>query len=169
MNHSNCVSRHPLTLTEIGRIYSPHKCQTGTPIQSSMSNESNISEAHIHPEFREGLSDLDGFSRIWLICWLDRSKPYRLKVIPYRDTVERGLFATRAPSRPNPIGISAVELLSVDIISGILQLNDIDILDDTPILDIKPYASKFDAYTDIRNGWLDVGLSTRTADNRFSG
>ena len=161
MNHSH------MTLQEIGRIHSPHKDQAGTPIQSGL-GESTISEAHIHPEFREGLSDLDGFSRIWLICWLDRSKPYKLKVIPYRDTVERGLFATRAPSRPNPIGISSVELLSVDITTGILRMMNIDFLNGTPILDIKPYASKFDTFTDIRNGWLDKGLSTRTADNRFN-
>ncbi|NQU06067.1 MAG: tRNA (N6-threonylcarbamoyladenosine(37)-N6)-methyltransferase TrmO, partial [Calditrichaeota bacterium] len=118
-------------------------------------------------KFREGLEDLQGFSRIWLLSWLDRSDSYKLKVIPYRDTVERGLFATRAPRRPNPIGISPVKLISVDLENGIIHVNGIDLLNGTPIIDIKPYSHKFDSYPDVDSGWLDESISREAADDRF--
>ena len=161
------MAKGEFTVKEIGRVRSPYQEQTGTPIQPGVGDPLEA-EVIIRPEFREGLSDLERFGRIWLVSWFDRSQPYRMKVIPYRDTVERGLFATRAPSRPNPVGISAVELLSVDAAAGRLRVRGVDLLDNTPILDIKPYVPEFDSHPNEAAGWLDEGLSTRSADDRFS-
>lgn len=154
-------------LIKIGHVLSPYKEQAGTPIQPSF-GEAQDAEIHIYPEFREALEDLDRFNYIWLITWFDRSTSYKLKVVPYRDTVERGLFATRAPRRPNPIGISSVELVSVDVKEGIIKVRGIDLLDNTPILDIKPYAPRFDSHPGEASGWLDDGKDTHVADDRFS-
>ncbi|MDP8238491.1 MAG: tRNA (N6-threonylcarbamoyladenosine(37)-N6)-methyltransferase TrmO [Candidatus Hatepunaea meridiana] len=154
-------------LIQIGHIVSPYNEQSGTPIQASF-GEPLDAEVHIYPDFREGLTDLDRFSRIWLISWLDKSTSFNLKVIPYRDTVERGLFSTRAPRRPNPVGISSTQLISVDIETGILKIKGIDLLNGTPILDIKPYAPRFDSHSEETAGWLDKGSDAQTADDRFS-
>ncbi len=110
----------------------------------------------IFPEFREGLDDLQGYERIWLIFWCDRAKPFKLKVIPHGKTTYRGLFATRSPNRPNPIGLSAVRLLNVDSGTGRLLVMDVDMLDGTPLLDIKPYVPDFDSYPEAGTGWLDA-------------
>jgi tRNA-Thr(GGU) m(6)t(6)A37 methyltransferase TsaA len=155
-------------LVEIGRVHSPYIEQSGTPIQPAF-GEAQEAEVHVHPQFREGLEDLQGFSHIWLLSWLDRSDSYKLKVIPYRDTIERGLFATRAPRRPNPIGISPVKLISVDLENGIIHVRGIDLLDGTPIIDIKPYSHKFDSYPKTSSGWLEESIEKHTADNRFDG
>jgi tRNA-methyltransferase O len=97
---------------------------------------------------------------------MDRAGPYRARVVPYRDTREYGLFATRAPNRPNPIGMSAVRLLRRE--GCLLHVSDIDILDETPLLDLKPYVSSFDAFPVSRAGWLDrTNVDRRLADNRF--
>ncbi len=154
------------TVTEIGHVHSPYREQAGTPIQPSFGDPRDA-EIHIEPEFRAGLEDLNRFNRIWVISWLDRSSSYKLRVIPYRDTVERGLFSTRAPSRPNPIGISPVRLISVDIEKCLLKVRGIDLLDGTPVLDIKPYAPRFDSHPDDAAGWLDNSQHTQTADDRF--
>lgn len=120
----------------------------------------------IRPEFVDGLQDLAGFERIWLVYWFDRSRPSTLKVVPFRDSVERGVFSTRAPSRPNPIGISVVRLDRIE--SDTLYVRDIDILNNTPLLDIKPYVPEFDAVTKSRAGWLENSTNERNhADTRF--
>ena len=119
------------------------------------------------PEFAEGLSDLDGFSHIILLCHLHRSTGWRPKVIPFLDTEPRGLFATRAPCRPNPIGLSVVNLLTVD--GNVLSIENVDLLDGTPVLDIKPFVGEFDARAEIRTGWLEAARHRRDrADDRFS-
>ncbi len=159
------MARKSLTVFEIGHISTPFKVHEGTPIQPKFSGA--IGEVRIHQKYREALSDLNGFSYVWLIYWLDRGKPYQLKVIPYRDTVKRGLFSTRSPNRPNPIGISALEIISVDVESGLLLVKGVDMLDDTPLLDIKPYIPQ-DSIMDVRSGWFNNGIDTETADNRFS-
>lgn len=151
---------------EIGRIITAYDNPEGTPIQTSFSSEEQA-EVHFYEQFREGLSDLGGFSHIWLITWLDRSKPFTLKVIPYRDTVHRGIFATRSPNRPNPIALSSVELVSVDINTGIVIVKGVDFLNNTPLLDIKPYIPA-DMHSGIRTGWFNKGVDRRTADNRFN-
>jgi len=122
----------------------------------------------VYPEFREGLSDLDGFSHIILLYCFHRIEDFKLRVVPFLDTVTRGLFSTRAPMRPNPIGLSVVRLLGIE--DGILRIENVDILDGTPLLDIKPYVPEFDAQSKIRTGWLEqVGknVSKKRSDNRF--
>jgi len=150
---------------KIGMIYTPFKTASGTPIQSSAAFGVE-GYVEVFEKYREGLSDLDGFERIWLLYMFDRSLEYKSRVIPYLDARERGLFATRAPSRPNPIGISCVRLLAVE--GNILRIMDVDMLDNTPLLDIKPYAPRFDHFDVKRCGWLDkVKKQDHTADNRF--
>ena len=104
-------------------------------------------------EYTEALSDLDGFERVWLIFCFDRSEGYRLRLVPRSDTVERGLFATRAPHRINPIGLTAVRLLAVE--GNVLTVEGVDMLDKTPLLDIKPYIPRSDSHPDARTGWLE--------------
>ena len=150
---------------EIGRIHSQYKQATGTPIQPCRAGCSPGSVI-LRPEFADGLTDLSGFDRIWLIYWFHRASPAKMNVVPYRDTVERGLFATRVPARPNAVGMSCVRLLSVE--GCVLQLGEVDILDDTPLLDIKPYVPHYDNYPVQRCGWLDtVPDKPVVADDRF--
>lgn len=106
----------------------------------------------VFPEFAEGLSDLDGFSHIYLIFHLHKSDGYELKVKPFLDTVKRGLFACRAPRRPNQIGLSIVRLERVE--ENMVHVRDVDMLDGTPLLDIKPFVEEFDAREKIKTGWL---------------
>ena len=149
----------------IGIVRSPHETTTGTPIQPSRARgiEGTV---EINEEYVEALSDLDGFSHIILICHLHRASDLKLKVVPYLDTELRGLFATRAPSRPNPIGLSVVRLLGVD--GRVLRIEGVDLLDGTPVLDIKPYVCDFDDQTEVRCGWLDEVRDRETAaDDRF--
>ena len=149
----------------IGIVRSPHETTTGTPIQPSRARgiEGTV---EINEEYVEALSDLDGFSHIILICHLHRASDFKLKVVPYLDTELRGLFATRAPSRPNPIGLSVVRLLGVD--GRVLRIEGVDLLDGTPVLDIKPYVCDFDDQTEVRCGWLDEVRDRETAaDDRF--
>jgi len=154
-----------LHLRPIGVIHSPHQQAAGTPVQSSLAT--GISgTVEVLPEFAAGLKDLEAFDRIWLMYWFDRASPYHPTVKPYLDTVERGLFATRAPARPNPIGISAVKLLSVE--GNMLTVDGMDILDGTPLLDIKPYLPAFDAVQAEKTGWCgQLQVNAVLADGRF--
>jgi tRNA (adenine37-N6)-methyltransferase len=154
------------TMQPIGHIRTPYKEQKGAPIQPNQGSPVE-SEVYINEEYRDGLSDLAGFERIWLITYLDRSRPFSLKLVPYRDNVERGVFATRSPSRPNSIGISCVELLEVKVTEGLVRVKGVDLLDKTPILDIKPYSPQFDCFPDVSAGWLDKGSDRTNADSRF--
>jgi tRNA-Thr(GGU) m(6)t(6)A37 methyltransferase TsaA len=120
----------------------------------------------VFPEYVDGLRDLDGFSHVILLTHLHRSRPHRLSVVPFLDDEPRGLFSTRAPSRPNPIGLSVVRLQAVE--GPRVSIQDIDLLDGTPLLDIKPYVPAFDVGTEVRLGWLDVALRRRAqSDTRF--
>ncbi len=124
----------------------------------------------VYPEYEEALSDLEGFSHIYLIFHFHRSKGYSLRVVPYLDTEERGVFATRAPRRPNPIGVSVVRLKRIE--GNKVFVCDLDILDGTPLLDIKPFVREFDAAVGLRIGWLE-GKASRArrqkSDERFAG
>ena len=151
----------------IGIIHTPFPEPIGVPIQPTggMGVKATI---EVFPEYRDGLADLDGFSHIILLYHLHRSEGYKLRVIPFMDTVERGLFATRAPKRPNPIGLSVVQLDKIE--DGILHIQNIDIVYGTPLLDIKPYVPEFDQQPEIRTGWLEVvrrTVSERRSDERF--
>lgn len=106
------------------------------------------------PEYRDALDDLSGFDRIWLVFWFDRASGWRPKVLPPRSEEKRGVFATRSPHRPNPIGLTAVKLVGVEGL--IVRVKDLDLVDGTPILDIKPYVPYADAFPDAGTGWLDA-------------
>lgn len=154
-----------MEITQIGIIHSPFTESHGTPIQPKMA-QGVEGTVEVFEEFAPGLKDIEGFERIWLLFWCHRAAPVKLHVVPYMDTREHGLFTTRAPSRPNPIGISSVRLISVK--RNILTVADVDMLDGTPLLDIKPYSPRFDCFETERSGWLDT-VDTRwsKADNRF--
>ena len=149
----------------IGVVHSPFEDVDGAPIQPSRSKNAR-GTVEVFDEYVEGLGDLDGFSHIVLLCHLHRSRGYRLKVVPFLDTQLRGLFATRAPCRPNPIGLSVVRLLGID--GSVLSIEGVDLLEGTPVLDIKPYVGEFDDRADTRTGWLEeVRKQTEVADDRF--
>jgi len=154
-----------ISLQPIGIIHSQFHATAGMPIQPPMAKGVEGS-VEIFEEFATGLKDLSGFDRIWLLYWLHRASPVQLSVTPYLDTQPRGLFATRAPCRPNPIGLSNVRLLAVK--GSVLRVADLDVLDGTPLLDIKPYVPRFDHFDVTRCGWLDAVPNTAVeADDRF--
>jgi tRNA-Thr(GGU) m(6)t(6)A37 methyltransferase TsaA len=154
-----------VTLTPIGVIRSPHDTAAGTPIQPAYAGDVE-GQVIVDEKYEEALADLEGFERAWLIYFFDRAGAYCPRVVPYRDTREHGLFATRSPCRPNPIGLSVVRLIVRE--RNVLTVAGIDVLDGTPLLDIKPYAPEFDAHPDSGAGWLDERRNERTvADDRF--
>jgi len=154
-----------ITLAPIGVIRSPHRSAAGTPIQPTYAKGVE-GQVVVDPAFEEALVDIEGFEHIWLVYHFDRAASFKPRVVPYRDTREHGLFATRSPSRPNPIGLSVVRLLGRE--GNVLKVRGIDILDGTPLLDIKPYVSEFDAHPSSKAGWLDDRCEDRKlADDRF--
>jgi tRNA-Thr(GGU) m(6)t(6)A37 methyltransferase TsaA len=151
-------SQEPITYQPIGVIHSPHQAVRETPIQPIFA-QGIAGTAEVFAEYAEGLRDLEGFSHIYLIYHFHRAPPARLTVKPFLDDTPRGVFATRAPSRPNPIGFSLVRLVRRE--GHILHLEDVDVLDGTPLLDIKPYVARFDHRENARSGWQeDVGEET---------
>mgnify|MGYP001815904457 CR=1 FL=1 len=156
-----------LELSPIGIIHSPYKGIEGMPIQAAGAAgvEGTV---EVFEQYAAGLVDLDGFSHIILLYQFHQSSGYDLSVVPFLDDKPHGLFATRAPRRPNPVGLSIVRLNRVE--NGILHISNVDILDETPLLDIKPYVPAFDQPGEVRSGWIeDVGesISDYSADNRF--
>jgi len=151
-----------LTVQPIGVIHTPHTRAAETPIQPVFA-QGIQGRAEILPEYADGLADLEGFSHIWLLYWFHRAGPARLTVRPFLEDVEHGVFATRAPTRPNPLGLSLVRLVRRD--GCTLHLEDMDVLDGTPLLDIKPYTPRFDERTGVRTGWL-AGVDEQTAQAR---
>lgn len=151
----------------IGIIHSPFESVEQMPIQPAGA-EGVPGTVEVYDKFVPGLKDLDGFSHIILLYHFHRSSGFNLLVYPFMDQEKRGLFATRAPSRPNQIGLSVLRLIKIE--GSILQVKDIDILDGTPLLDIKPYVPDFDHHQVTRYGWLEQvpGLVRRhRSDNRF--
>jgi len=137
----------------IGVIRSEHTTPEATPIQPAYARDC-LGRAEILPEFADGLADLEGFSHIYLLVWLHRADPPRLRVKPYLQDVEHGIFATRAPCRPNPLGLSLVRLVRRE--GRVLHLAGVDLLDGTPLLDIKPYAPRYDTVENPRGGWTET-------------
>ena len=151
----------------IGIIHSPFKDVKGMPIQPSGA-KGVAGTIEIRPDFIEGLKDLDGFSHIMLIYHFHLSKGYTLSVKPFIDDKLHGVFATRAPRRPNPIGISVVKLIRVE--GNFLHIENVDIIDGTPLLDIKPYISEVDVHEAEKTGWLSgkaEKMHNVKADERF--
>jgi len=138
----------------IGIIHTPFKRREDTPIQPSRSNARG--EIEVFRQYEEGLEDVDGFSHIILIYQFHKTRGYSLKVKPYLDDKLRGLFATRAPRRPNRIGMSVVKLLKRK--KNILFIEGIDVLEGTPLLDIKPYVPAFHPKESVNIGWLQRKL-----------
>ena len=156
-----------IAYTPIGTIHSPFTEPAGMPIQPAGATGVR-GTVRIDEKFREGLRDLCGFSRIILLYHLHRSEGYSLEVIPFLDTVPHGIFATRAPRRPNAIGLSIVQLIAVNDCE--LVIEGVDVVDGTPLLDIKPYVPEFDCFPDETSGWF-AGCREKVAgvraDQRF--
>jgi len=151
----------------IGIIHSPFKALKGMPIQPAGAIGVR-GTVEVFEEYHAGLKDLEGFSHIILLYHLHCSNEFKLNIVPFMDVEPRGLFATRAPNRPNPIGLSVIQLDRIE--DGILHVQNLDILDGTPLLDIKPYVPEFDATLKVRTGWLEDArkdVSDRKSDDRF--
>ncbi len=144
-----------ITFSPIGIVHSPFKNPQDTPIQTTVSKSSD-SNIEIFSEYLDGLKDLDGFSHIIIIFYFHLSNEYSLLVKPHMDNELHGVFSTRSPKRPNPIGFSIVKLNK--ILKNILFINGIDMVDGTPILDIKPYVNKFDCRENVKIGWLSNNI-----------
>lgn len=156
-----------ITCNSIGVIHSPFKDTKGMPIQSSAAHGIKAT-IDLNPAYAAGLKDLAGFSHIIVLYHFHRSKGYSLKVRPFLDNNRHGVFATRAPQRPNPIGISVVKLLNLT--GNVLEIENVDILDGTPLLEIKPYVPAFDVKWAKRIGWLTKIVDrvyVTKADERF--
>ena len=156
------IEYHP-----IGIIHSPFTKLSGMPIQpaGAAGVEGTV---EVFPKYNDGLKDLEGFSHIIMLYHFHRSKGFKLHVVPFMDSTPRGVFATRAPKRPNPIGLSVIKLQKIQ--DNILYVENVDILDGTPLLDIKPYVPEFDEQTEARAGWLEEArkeVSKRKSDQRF--
>jgi len=159
--------RDPFSFTSIGIIHSPFTDITGMPIQPNGARGIRGS-VEIFKEFEEGLKDTEDFSRLILIYAFHHCPSFQLTVTPFLDTTPRGVFATRAPCRPNAIGLSIVRLIEVK--GTTLVLEDVDILDGSPLLDLKPYVPAFDSYPDSSSGWLEhvaQDADTVRSDMRF--
>lgn len=154
--------------TPIGTVRSPFQTLEDMPIQptgaAGVRGTVEVIEA-----FHRALKDLIGFSHIILLYHFHRSGPFEPLVVPFLDSEPRGLFSTRAPKRPNPIGLSVVRLEAVE--HGVLHVENVDILDGTPLLDVKPYVPAFDAPGSVRTGWLEKAghaVTSRRSDDRFT-
>ena len=152
----------------IGVIHTPFKSLEGMPIQpaGALSVRGTV---NVFPEYVEGLRDLDGFSHVMLLYHFHQAAEPKLLVTPFMDSRPRGVFATRAPTRPNPIGLSVVKLLKIE--GRTLDVENVDILDGTPLLDIKPYVPEFDRHPADRVGWLEQArgiVQNKKADTRFA-
>jgi len=159
------------TVRPVAVMRSPYRVHAGTPRQPSVgpAREGRIVVRH---GLQNLLQDLAGFSHVWVLFWCNYSRGWNEQVVPPRDTRKRGLFATRAPHRPNPIGLSVLELLRID--RRVLHVGSHDLLDGTPILDIKPYVAAYDSLPHASAGWLatlpaDAGPDHRLARGRAGG
>lgn len=151
----------------IGIISTPFTCIENMPIQPRGAAETK-GKVQVFEQYAEGLKDLEGFSHIYLIYLFHQADKTRLTVVPFMDTKQRGVFATRSPLRPNHIGLSIVEILNIK--DHILTVKGIDVLDQTPLLDIKPYIKAFDAVENSTSGWMTArseDVAAMRSDDRF--
>ncbi|MCK9239718.1 tRNA (N6-threonylcarbamoyladenosine(37)-N6)-methyltransferase TrmO [Desulfocurvus sp.] len=157
-----------ITYRPIGHFQTPHKHIKGMPIQPTGA-QGIKGTILVLPEFREGLKDIEGFSHLIVLYHLHRSRGPELTVLPFLDQTPRGVFATRSPLRPNPLGLSVMPLCAVTA-EG-LVLDNVDVLDGTPVIDIKPYVPDFDSRPAARAGWLEGrsgNAATHRGDERFA-
>ena len=157
----------PVTFYPVGVVHSPHKELAGMPVQPPAAKPFT-GEIEIFPEYAEGLLDIEEFSRVMVFYHLHKSTGPLLTAAPFFDTVPHGVFASRIPRRPNALGFSVVQLISRE--GNTLHIGDVDILDGTPVLDIKPYVPEFDAYPNETSGWFSgklSGMDTKRSDTRF--
>lgn len=155
-----------LTFEPIGTIHSPFPEAAGMPIQGSFSDAEGVIE--LDPEYEPGLLDIEGFSHVIVVYEFHDGEGYDLQPTPFMEDRPHGVFATRAPRRPNPIGLSVLNLESVSGTS--LFVSGVDVLDGTPLLDIKPYVPAFNGVEEAEIGWLEGSIQNearRTADDRF--
>lgn len=144
---------HPCIMFQpIGVIHSEHVRPEDTPIQPIFASDC-LGRVEVYPEYAEGLLDIEAYSHIYLIYHLHAVKETRLLTKPFLQDEVHGIFATRSPFRPNPIGLSIVQLAGRE--GNTLLIEGSDILDGTPLLDIKPYSKRFDNISTQRNGWQD--------------
>jgi tRNA-Thr(GGU) m(6)t(6)A37 methyltransferase TsaA len=146
------MKKREFIFQEIGVIHSPHKVTSETPIQPVFCQDIKGSVI-LFEEYLDGLKDLEDFSHIYLFYYFDRSQKTALQLKPYLSDNESGIFATRAPHRPNKLGMSLVRLDKIE--GNVLYIRDLDILDGTPLLDIKPYIQRFDSRDDSKSGWQE--------------
>jgi tRNA-Thr(GGU) m(6)t(6)A37 methyltransferase TsaA len=165
--HDEKNSVDPLSFVPIGIIQTPFTDIAGMPIQPNGARGIRGS-VRIFSKYAEGLGDIEGFSHLFLIYAFHHCTSYQLAVTPFLDTISRGVFATRAPRRPNAIGLSTVRLIEVN--GTTLVVEDVDILDGTPLLDLKPYVPAFDSYPNASSGWLERNTQEANSvrsDERF--
>lgn len=153
-----------IKLNPIGIIHTPYKESKGIPIQGKFENGVS-GQAELFPEYLQGLKDIEGFSHLILIYFFNRSKDANLIGKPFLEDIEHGIFAIRSPHRPNHIGFSIVKLEK--IIDNIITFFEVDILDGTPLLDIKPYVSYFDSRENVKNGWLEKHFKDAKVPSRI--
>ena len=156
-------------MEKIGTIHTPFTTLEDMPIQPKGAKEI-IGTIEVNSEFIEGLADLDGFSHIYLLYEFHMAKKTALKVTPFMDTSKRGVFATRSPLRPNHIGLSLVRLKKIE--ENIITVQGIDVLDGTPLLDLKPYIAAFDEVRESSSGWMqssEEDVAGKRSDGRFTG
>lgn len=157
-----------IVLNPIGVIRTPHTDVKNMPIQP-VAAEGVRGYIELLPEYVDGLKDIDGFSHLTLLYRFHKIEGYELQVIPFMDTEKRGIFACKAPKRPNAIGLSTVKLIGVE--GNILHIEQVDMLDGTPLIDIKPFYPRYDNRSDVTIGWLeknnDLPLEKLRSDERF--
>jgi tRNA-Thr(GGU) m(6)t(6)A37 methyltransferase TsaA len=151
------------TFTPIGTIHTPWPTPSDCPRNGRQADPAPVCRVVVDPAFHEGLQSLDGFSHLILLYWLNQAPPAKLSFIPPFDPQPRGVFATRAPFRPNPIGLSVVAFDGFAA-PGVLNVRFLDCVDGTPLLDIKPYLPTTDHQPDATMGWLDPH-ATRNRNN----
>src|SRR5688500_1623425 len=149
-------------MTPIGRVHSPFNERVEAPRQAPLARggEGRV-ELYAGHGYEDALLDLEQWDHVWLLFWFHHNVEFRPKVLPPRSTRKRGVFATRAPYRPNPIGISAVRLTRVEGLT--LHVQNLDLLDGTPVLDIKPYVPYTDSIPHASHGWLDLDERSHVA------
>ena len=141
-------------------IRTSFKSNDKIPIQASKSEA--LGEIEVFHEYSQGLDSLDGFSHMILLYWFHKTKTPKMKITPFLDTKERGLFSTRAPSRPNPIGFSIVRICGIN--GNTIEFEGADMLNDTPLIDIKPFVPEFDNREAATSGWLEKPIATKKDD-----